>query len=334
MSLKNIYSKVNASNTFNPLPQAVAPQAPAKLTVSGKSLSWSEVPEATAYAIYADGRLLDYAGSTTYYDLKSTGSPKYQVKAIGAHGNMSGFNGSAATPTAQELDSILSPDYRVKLSVTISDEKAGNFSISPNTPSYDKDAMVTLSATHHYGYRFVHWEDETGQVLSTENPYQHKMEREITIKAVYRTLPIYTLNIESSAEGSYAKYLPKEIISVSEAPQTVGEATGYEEGHELIVTVKDHPIFRFASWENAGDSLTRIVKMDGNKNLKASFTQGDFFAAWNFEQSQFDYYQADMNPFDIFAEMNLLDAKGNYITWNKVRPGYYGAGYILSVERG
>ena len=325
MGLKYIYNKVNSSSLFNPLPTVVAPKAPEKLSVSNKKLSWTAVPEAEYYAIYADGKFLDFASANSYLDIKTTGTPSYQVRSIGANGNMSAFNGSQPEATAQELDSILSPDYRVKLSVTISDEKAGNFSISPNTPSYDKDAMVTLSATHHYGYRFVHWEDETGQVLSTENPYQHKMEREITIKAVYRTLPIYTLNIESSAEGSYAKYLPKEIISVSEAPQTVGEATGYEEGHELIVTVKDHPIFRFASWENAGDSLTRMVKMDGNKNLKASFTQGDFFAAWNFEQSQFDYYQADMNPFDVFAEMNLLDAKGNYITWNKVRPGYYGA---------
>lgn len=325
MSLKNIYQKVNASNVFNPLPIAAAPQAPAKLSVNGKTLTWTAVPGAECYAIYADGKLLDYSGHNSYYDLKSTGSPKYQVKSVGAYGNMSGFNGSGATPTAEELDAVLSPDYRVKLEVTLSDEKAGTVSISPESPSYDKDALVTLHAEHHYGYRFVQWEDEAGKVLSTENPYQHKMDREIVMTAKFRQLPIYTLDVQTQVEGNFASYLPETIVYADAQPQQVGEFFGYEEGHELKVYVKHHPIFRFTTWENASDSLMRIVKMDANKSLQASFTQADFVAAWTFDQRQFDYYQPDMNPGDIVAEINLLDAETNYITWDKVTPGYFGA---------
>ncbi|MBQ7945906.1 MAG: hypothetical protein IJ280_04250 [Bacteroidales bacterium] len=328
MSLSNIYKKVNASNAFDPLPMAAAPQAPSGLKKSGNVLTWTAVPEAECYAIYADGRLLDYAATNSYCDIKSTGSPKYQVKAIGAYGNMSGFNGSAKTPTAQELDSILSPDYRVKLKLTISDEKAGTLTQSPMSPSYDKDALVTLSAEHHYGYRFVQWEDEQGNVLSTENPYQHKMERDITIKAVFKQLPVRKLSLASETDGNFAKYLPQGIVYADAQPQVVGESEGYEDGHELAVYVKDHPIFRFVSWEDGSRDVPRLIKMDADKSVKAVFKQEDFIAAWNFEQRQYDYYQPDMNPGDVVAEINLLDAEANYITWDRVTPGYFGAAAI------
>lgn len=328
MSLSNIYKKVNATNAFDPLPMAAAPQAPSGLKKSGNVLTWTAVPEAECYAIYADGRLLDYAATNSYCDIKSTGSPKYQVKAIGAYGNMSGFNGSAKTPTAQELDSILSPDYRVKLKLTISDEKAGTLTQSPMSPSYDKDAMVTLSAEHHYGYRFVQWEDEQGNVLSTENPYEHKMGRDITIKAVFKQLPVRKLSLASETDGNFAKYLPQGIVYADAQPQVVGESEGYEDGHELEVYVKDHPIFRFVAWEDGSRDVPRLIKMDADKSLKAVFKQEDFIAAWNFEQRQYDYYQPDMNPGDVVAEINLSDAEGNYLTWDRVTPGYFGAAAI------
>ncbi|MBO5977392.1 MAG: hypothetical protein J6Q26_02805, partial [Bacteroidales bacterium] len=323
MNLKYIYSKVNASSAFDPLPMAAAPQAPSGLTKTGNVITWTAVPEAECYAIYADGRLLDYATTNSYCDIKSSGSPKYQVKAIGAYGNMSGFNGSAKMPTAQELDSILSPDYRVKLTTKISDEKAGKITVNPNTPSYDKDAMVTLSAEHNYGYRFLQWQDEQGNVLSTENPYQHKMDRAITITAVFRKLPLYKLTLNQQVEGSYAKYLPKQIITTDAQPQTVGDETGYEEGHVLTIQVKDHPIFRFQGWEDGSDAVERRITMDADKSVQATFTQADFLAAWNFGQRQYDYYQPDMNPGDVVAEINLINENDDYLTWDRYEGGYY-----------
>ncbi|MBO5835189.1 MAG: hypothetical protein J6R12_04040 [Bacteroidales bacterium] len=323
MNLKYIYNKVNASSSFNPLPMAAAPQAPNGLKKTGNVLSWTAVPEAECYAIYADGRLLDYATTNSYCDIKSSGSPKYQVKAIGAYGNMSGFNGSAKMPTAQELDSILSPDYRVKLTTKISDEKAGKITVNPNTPSYDKDAMVTLSAEHNYGYRFLQWQDEQGNVLSSENPYQHKMDRAITITAVFRKLPLYKLTLNQQVEGNYAKYLPKQIITTDAQPQTVGDETGYEEGHVLTVRVKDHPVFRFQGWEDGTQGLERRITMDADKSVQATFTQADFLAAWNFGQRQYDYYQPDMNPGDVVAEINLINENDDYLTWARYEGGYY-----------
>ncbi|MBR0453478.1 MAG: hypothetical protein IIX29_06010 [Bacteroidales bacterium] len=323
MNLKNIYNKVNASSSFNPLPMAAAPQAPSGLKKSGNMLTWTAVPEAECYAIYADGRLLDYTTTNSYCDIKSSGSPKYQVKAIGAYGNMSGFNGSAKMPTAQELDSILSPDYRVKLTTKMSDEKAGKITVNPNTPSYDKDAMVTLSAERNYGYRFLQWQDEQGNVLSTENSYQHKMEREIAITAVFRKLPLYKLTLNQQVEGNYAKYLPKQIITTDAQPQTVGEEIGYEEGHVLTIRVKDHPVFRFQGWEDGTQGLERSITMDADKSLQATFTQADFLAAWNFGQRQYDYYQPDMNPGDVVAEINLINENDDYLTWDRYEGGYF-----------
>ncbi len=334
MSLKYIYNKVNPNNVFDPLPVAVAPQAPQQLTVSGKNLSWTAVPEATAYAIYADGRLLDYAESNTYYDMKSTATvSKYQVKSIGSHGNMSAFNGSEAEPTVAELDSILSPDYRVKLSVVKSDDAAGSVSISPEQPSYDKDALVTLTAEYNYGYRFMQWEDENGNVLSTDAVYQHKMDREIVIKAVFRKLDIYTLDIQTETNGAYQSHLPQGIVYADAAPQEVGESFGYEDGHELKLYVKDHPVFRFSGWEDGSQDIPRSLKMDGNKSLSARFVQEPFLAAWTFGQIQFDYYQPDMNPDDITAEINLLDSEGNYITFDKAE-GYFGKNAAMDKSGG
>ncbi len=334
MGLKQIYAAVNGKSTFDPLPVAAGLQAPTGLSVSGRSLTWNAVEGAECYAVYADGRLLDYAQVPAYYDIKTTGSPKYRVKAVGAYGDMSGFNGSATVATAAELDSILSPDYRVKLTLDVSDKNAGRATANPATPSYDKDALVTLTAENNYGYAFVQWQDETDSVLSRENPYTHKMGRETTVTAVFRRLPMYTLTLGKTATGGYAAQLPAGIVTVDAEPQTVAGETGYAEGHTLTLAVKDHPVYRFTGWSDGETALTRRLTMDGDKTLEARFEQGEFLAMWNFSQTQYDYYSADVNPADIYAEMNLIGEAGDYLSWDKAGEGYYGTTAIKNCATG
>lgn len=332
MNLKNIYQKINAGSPFDPLPSVVAPQAPAQLTVNNRNLSWTAVDKAIGYVIYANDAVLDYAESNSYYDMKSTGKVSYKVKAIGENGCLSGINGSVDSISVDVLDSILNPDYRVRMETNIFPPEAGRISVSPEAVSYDKNAIVDLCAHRNYGYRFLRWIDEDSLTLSTDTCYQHRIEREIVITALFEKLPAYTLSVKNSFSSAVGGKHP-DLLKITPSPVWMDGVYGYEAGTKVRLEALGHPLYVFEQWEDGKTTACRTISMDKNQTLTAQFAQKPFIAGWEFSDDVVEYYPSDYHSnTDNIGEMNLLDSKQNYLTWERYPQGYFSKEAIINAQ--
>ena len=106
------------------------------------------------------------------------------------------------------------PDYSVVTSV--SPENSGLVIKNSTDDVVSQGTDVLFYAQRLAGYSFNHWDDGSGNSLSTENPYTHKITEDLTIKAVFDVitetfeLPSWTFNNEYAVDstGDVDFYIP------------------------------------------------------------------------------------------------------------------------------
>lgn len=64
----------------------------------------------------------------------------------------------------------------------------------PTSGTYVPGETVTTTAIPNLGYKFVHWEDASGNIVSTTNPYTFAISATTTLKAVYTSASNYIVN--------------------------------------------------------------------------------------------------------------------------------------------
>lgn len=317
MGMKTIYEAVSSS-TFDPLTSVVALSPASSLSVKNKLLSWPIVENALGYVVYVNGEMVDFASTNAYYDVADrTENVVYKIKAIGNNGGLSEFNGIEYSLTVADLDSILSPAYRVKLITEVSPKEAGSVNILPKAPSYEKGTIVTLSANRRYGYRFKHWA-MSDSIVSTDSIFAYTVSGEATLTAVFEKLPLYTLtcNIVGGKEG-FVQSVPKDTL--------LEEKRCYESGTEVLLYPQSHPIYEFVSWEDGTTANPRKITMDSDKTVQAIYRSLPFILGWTFANGGVDYYTADVyNSSDNMGEFNLMDKADNYLSWKNASQGYLG----------
>ena len=162
---------------------------------------------------------------------------------------------------------------------------------TPGSAIYAKGETVTVSATHNYGYRFKEWQNK-GQKVSAENPYTFELTEETELTAVFNTLDTYTLTVNKDGEGAaWGRYTlnPEPVNGV------------YEEGESVMVKIVPNDITSFLYWDDQTNETSRMVSMDGNKTLTATFEWVPFIVAWDFDPSEprsariADYYSRSDN---------------------------------------
>ncbi len=208
-------------------------------------------------------------------NLLSTGDPlvvKIYVKGLGntkqvgirdvvLTGNFSG--------TAAQVASY-------KLNVGNSDPAAGTISVNPQSTVLDEGTEVTLSATENFGYHFVAWNDPEGNYLSEDNPYTFKISNDVEVKAIWQKATIYTLDL-NLPEG-----VRSNLVKVEPEGNVVDGKHQYEIGTEVKLTAQNNKIMTFTGWEDNTTNQERVVKMDGNKTLKANYAVEDYIVGWDF----------------------------------------------------
>ena len=65
----------------------------------------------------------------------------------------------------------------------------------PNSGTYVPGETVTVTAEPAVGYKFVRWENATGTVVSTSNPYKYQASSDLTLKAIYTLASDYVVNL-------------------------------------------------------------------------------------------------------------------------------------------
>ena len=206
----------------------------------------------------------------------------------------------------------------VHLTTSAYPENAGK--VSPASSDFERNEIVTLAATENYSYRFLEWQDASGKKLSTENPFQYKVEADAQVKAVYQKLTTYTLQVEKDGEG--AKYGEVEL-----SPAPVDGK--YVDGTIVTVSVVPNKVSSFLYWEDQTSDSKRIVTVDANKTLKATFDIIPFITGWNFKETE----PRNNRPGDFYAEtdnigfISLFNGDGSQSGWGPSVRNFEGGNY-------
>lgn len=181
-------------------------------------------------------------------------------------------------------------------------------SVSPTKATYDADDEVVLTATANYGFRFKEWQNAEGQTLSTENPYTFQIKSDTKVKGIFTPVDTYTLTVNKEGEG--AKW-----GGIKLSPEPVNGI--YETGTEVTVSIIPNSVTSFLYWGDQSTETSRMITMDGNKELTATFDVIPFIVAWDFNPEGSrgnrtgDYYSETDNT----GVMMFYNGDGSTTNW-------------------
>ena len=187
--------------------------------------------------------------------------------------------GSSSTTTKYVLTTACQP------------AEAGIISREPDLAAYKEGAEVVLTATKNFGYRFVEWQDGEGKTLSQDATITVKMSEEKTIKALFESVPVYTVTTRVTNDAD------RTLGSITLTPNDHNNQ--YEAGTEITATANESKILKFLQWTDksasdassfTGDlqSPTRTITVNSNLELVANYEVQDFIAV--FDASANNYY--------------------------------------------
>ena len=161
------------------------------------------------------------------------------------------------------------------MSVKLGMEGAGNVACNPAGSEFDEGTKLTVSATENFGYHFAGWTDNEGNEVSKENPYSFEINQNTALIATYTKKNVYALNLklEGGANTNLVQFVPTGNV--------VDGVHYYEEGTDVKLTTLNNRILTFTKWEDNTTSVERDVKMDGEKNLTATFSAVDYIVGWD-----------------------------------------------------
>ena len=196
------------------------------------------------------------------------------------------------------------------LNTAVSPAAAGSITLSPQGNSFDEGSEITLTANKAFGYKFNHWEDGQGTVLSQENPYVHTITADTNLIAVFDKLNTYSLML--AVEGGANDYM----LSVSPAGTLVNDTLRYEENTQVSLKASGNKILTFNNWSSGETNSELLLDMTRDYELTAYYSAVDFIVGW-------DFYRPGNSgrPADFASEGNstsiliLRNAEGNATGW-------------------
>ena len=215
-----------------------------------------------------------------------------------------------------------------RLNASLSDAKAATLSITPSATLFDEGDAVTLSVAENFGYHFSAWVDADGNEVSRENPYTFNITDDTTLRATFKQMNTYALNI-ALTDGARPN-----LVQIQ--PEGYIDADGrrlYEEGDEVRLTPLDNHILTFTRWEDGSTEGERTIRMDGEKNLTAHFAAADYIVGWDFyyDQPNKDRAADFASDSENAGQLSLRNAAGNTMSWltrginNGAESGRWGA---------
>lgn len=188
---------------------------------------------------------------------------------------------------------------------------AGSLSCSPAGAEFDEGTRLTVSATENFGYHFTSWSDETGAILSTDNPYSFEIANNTKLVANYSQNNVYALrlNIEGGANTNQIQFAPEGNV--------VDGIHYYEEGTDVQLTAINNRILTFNNWDDNTTAPVRMVRMNSEKQVSARFSAEDYIVGWDFYFDQPNSERAAdyKDESDNAGLFSLRDADGHTSTW-------------------
>jgi hypothetical protein len=141
--------------------------------------------------------------------------------------------------------------------LAIDTEGNGSVSRTPDTPPYDEDTLVSLTAEPAAGHAFSGW---SGDFVSTDNPAAITMDGDKHITAIFTELGQYSLIVNTVGSGN---------VNLDPAGGV------YYDGTAVTLTADPADAYwSFSGWSGdlSGSATTTTVTMDSAKTVSATFT--------------------------------------------------------------
>ena len=201
------------------------------------------------------------------------------------------------------------PTY--SMAVKLGMEGAGDVSCNPTGTTFDEGTPLTVKATENFGYHFIGWYDDAAQQVSTDNPYSFTLTANTSLTANYIKNTVYALNLNLQGGAN------SNLVQVSPAGNIVDGIHHYETGTDVKLTAVNNRILTFTNWEDNSTAQEREIKMDGDKNITASFSAADYIVGWDFyNESPSSSRQGDyMSATDNAGMLSMRQADGTTSTW-------------------
>ena len=162
------------------------------------------------------------------------------------------------------------------MSVKSADAKAGSVSCNPAGAEFDEGTELTVAATENFGSHFIAWVNDAGETVSTKNPYTFTISENTSLTATYTTVAVYALNmnINGDANSYMISYVPEGNV--------VDGVHNYEVGTEVKLVAANNRILTFTGWEDGNTSSERVITIDGDKSVTATYSAADYIVGWDF----------------------------------------------------
>ena len=155
--------------------------------------------------------------------------------------------------------------------------EAGYVAMSPVGNAAVSGTSVSFTAQNMSGYKIKEWQDASGKTLATTPTYTTTISGPTTLTAVFTSIETYTLTVNKAGDG--AKW-----GEVTLSPEPINGK--YDAGTEVTLTVVPNMVTNFLTWDNGSAELSRVVTVDNNMEVTASFDVIPFIVAWDFNNDK------------------------------------------------
>ena len=225
-------------------------------TLNSTGSSWSNFNETKA-ALAVDGQSSVKVRALIGYDAGATGDVY--------------LNSFKVTGEALGSDAVYA------LSATATPAEAGYVAMSPVGTSAVAGTELKFTAKNLSGYQIKEWQDGTGNMLAKTQDYTTTVSGNTTVAAVFTTIETYTLTVNKAGDG--AKW--GEVVM---SPEPINGK--YDAGTEVTLTVIPNNVTNFLTWEDNSAALSRVVTVNGNTEVTATFDVIPFIVAWDFNNDK------------------------------------------------
>lgn len=164
-----------------------------------------------------------------------------------------------------------------ELTTSCSPADAGYVAMSPVGDAAVGGTEISYTAQNLSGYKIKEWQDANGNILATAPTYTTTINGPTAVTAVFGTVETYTLTVNKAGDGA-------QWGEVTLQPAPVDGK--YDAGTEVTLTVVPNMVTNFLTWETGNAELSRIVTVDGDTEVTATFDVIPFIVAWDFNNDK------------------------------------------------
>ena len=199
------------------------------------------------------------------------------VKVRAVIGYDAGATGDMYLNNFKVMGETLGDETVYSISTTSNPANAGYVAMSPVGNAAVGGTSVSFTAKNLSGYQIKEWQDDGGATLATTPTYTTTISGNTSITAVFGTIETYTLTVNKDGDG--AKW--GEVVL---SPEPINGK--YDAGTEVTLTVIPNNVTNFLTWEDNSASLSRVVTVNGDTEVTATFDVIPFIVAWDFNNEK------------------------------------------------